>query len=188
MTVHNFLSEDECDKQVSSIDRLIDGGFCHEIRSASARKDSSVYMSFVDLNARDGVEEIAERLRGPALSQYISKFPILEETLIGMHEIKAQRTPPGGGFHNWHYEHDQGWHGNRVLTWIIYLNDDYEAGETEFLYQQVRVKPKKGMLAMFPCSFLHTHRGNPPHGKNKYIMTGWMVDLDPFLARYNYKG
>jgi hypothetical protein len=54
------------------------------------------------------------------------------------------------------------------------LNDNFEAGETEFLYQQYRYKPKMGDVIIFPAAFTHTHRGNPPIGGTKYIITGWL--------------
>tara|TARA_R110000868_G_scaffold16539_1_gene73910 strand:+ start:347 stop:526 length:180 start_codon:yes stop_codon:yes gene_type:complete len=57
---------------------------------------------------------------------------------------------------------------------MLYLNDVEEGGETELLYQSRRIKPQKGTLTMFPASFTHTHRGNPPLSNDKYIVTGWV--------------
>jgi len=62
---------------------------------------------------------------------------------------------------------------NRLLTRMVYLNDVEEGGETEFLYQSMRVKPKQGTLVIWPAAFTHTHRGNPPLSNSKYIVTGW---------------
>ena len=60
------------------------------------------------------------------------------------------------------------------LVWTIYLNDIDAAGETEFLYQKVRVEPKENSCSIFPAGFTHMHRGNVVHGeKTKYILTGW---------------
>jgi len=58
-------------------------------------------------------------------------------------------------------------------TWMVYLNDVEEGGETEFLYQHKRLKPEQGTLVIWPASFTHTHRGNPPLSNDKYIVTGW---------------
>ena len=62
----------------------------------------------------------------------------------------------------------------RSGAYILYLNDVPEGGETEFLYQRLRVSPKEGTLVIFPASYTHTHRGNPPLRGSKYIMTGWI--------------
>ena len=68
---------------------------------------------------------------------------------------------------------------SRSLAWIIYLNDVPEGeGETEFLYQGLRVTPKQGTLVMWPAQFTHTHRGNPVYNCTKYIATGWIEYAD----------
>lgn len=64
---------------------------------------------------------------------------------------------------------------DRVTTYIIYLNDVAEGGETEFLEQKLRVRPKKGTLVIAPAYWTHVHRGNPViSSEDKYILTGWL--------------
>jgi len=89
------------------------------------------------------------------------------------YSFKIQKTKIGGGYHVWHYESATRENSNRLLTWILYLNDVHEGGETEFLYQHMRVKPEQGTLVIWPAAFTHTHRGNPPLSNEKYIVTGW---------------
>ena len=84
-----------------------------------------------------------------------------------------QKTKVGGGYHIWHFESMNREVSSRFLTWILYLNDVHEGGETEFLYQSMRVKPEQGTLVIWPAAFTHTHRGNPPLSNEKYIVTGW---------------
>jgi len=87
---------------------------------------------------------------------------------------KVQKTVPGGGYHVWHAESDCLAHSRRLGVYTVYLNDVQEGGETEFLYQNLRVPAEKGTLCIFPSSYTHTHRGNPPLSNTKYIMTGWI--------------
>ena len=107
--------------------------------------------------------------------EYSKKYSILNASnavnVIG--KIKIQKTRPGEGYHIWHCENLEADLSNRVSVFTIYLNDEFEAGETEFLYQQKRVKPKKGSVVIWPAGYTHTHRGNPPIGGTKYILTGW---------------
>src|SRR5689334_19711355 len=63
----------------------------------------------------------------------------------------------------------------RVILWTIYLNDDFDEGEMEFLYQQRKIKPKTGSLLIAPTAFTHTHRGNMPRRRDKYIATSWIL-------------
>jgi len=96
-----------------------------------------------------------------------------------------------GGINLQHYPADQGgypyWHCelypkdasceplHRHLLWTIYLNDGFDEGETEFLYQQRKIVPRTGALLFAPCAFTHTHRGNRPRGGDKYIATSWVL-------------
>ena len=105
---------------------------------------------------------------------YSKKFGVLQQ--IGHHNnyaFKMQKTEIGGGYHAWHCESGSRENCVRLLAWMVYLNDVEEGGETEFLYQSMRVKPKQGTLVIFPAAFTHTHRGNPPLSNEKYIITGW---------------
>jgi len=108
-------------------------------------------------------------------SAYREEFDTLNN--LQQHTIftyKVQKTMPGGGYHVWHCEHDSIEHSRRLATYTLFLNDVAEGGETEFLYQNERVAPKEGRLVIFPSSYTHTHRGNPPLRGIKYILTGWV--------------
>lgn len=111
---------------------------------------------------------------------YNMQYPILQK--LKKHKsryIKIQKTLPVQGYHDWHCENDASMYSkDRVLSWILYLNDVEEGGETEFLYQSLRFKPKAGNFILFPAYFTHTHRGNPPLSGVKYIATGWVEFLN----------
>jgi prolyl 4-hydroxylase len=62
---------------------------------------------------------------------------------------------------------------SRVLVFSTYLNDIKEGGETEFIYQKLKVKPEKGLTIIFPVDWTHTHRGIPAPKETKYLLTGW---------------
>lgn len=112
-----------------------------------------------------------------AYKNYVSKFSIIEAAREhSIRSLKIQKTVPGQAYHGWHWEtmsRDVGVY-DRLLTFILYLNDIDDGGETEFLYYPTRVKPKTGRLILFPGSFTHTHRGNQPLSGEKYIVTGWV--------------
>lgn len=98
---------------------------------------------------------------------------------IGFDEVKIQRTPVRGGFHTWHCEIGDISSIDRSIVWMLYLNDIPEnEGETEFLWQKMRIQPKAGRLVMWPAFFTHTHRGNPVYTHSKYIITGWGIYKD----------
>ncbi|SDD73071.1 2OG-Fe(II) oxygenase [Aquimonas voraii] len=94
--------------------------------------------------------------------------------------INLQRYRAGeGGYPYWHcelYPRDRDAEClHRTLLWTVYLNDGFDEGETEFLYQERKVKPKVGSLLIAPAAFTHTHRGNRPQRGDKYIATSWVL-------------
>ena len=104
----------------------------------------------------------------------LDKFKEIAKDVLGYdNDFKIKKIPEGGGFHNWHFEDNNIQNSNRYFVVQIYLNEDFEGGETEFLYFNKRIKPKQGRLVIFPCAFTHTHRGNPPIGGTKYLASTW---------------
>ena len=79
----------------------------------------------------------------------------------------------GGGFHAWHFETGGIVNTHRTFVVQLYVNDDFEGGETEFLYQNRREEAVAGDVLIFPAGYTHTHRGNPPIGGHKYLITSW---------------
>ena len=59
----------------------------------------------------------------------------------------------------------------RVITFIYYLNDVEDGGET--ILPHFKITPKKGSLLLFPASWNYIHSGNIPKSSDKYIITGW---------------
>jgi hypothetical protein len=84
-----------------------------------------------------------------------------------------------GGYPHWHSEifPERGSIAalQRVLFWICYLNDVECGGETEFVYQKMKVQPRRGRMVIAPAGFTHTHRGNAPASGPKYILTSWLL-------------
>jgi hypothetical protein len=84
-----------------------------------------------------------------------------------------------GGYPHWHseiYPKDASCESlHRVLLWTIYLNDVPDDGETEFLFQGRKIKPREGSLLIAPAGFTHTHCGHTPKGGDKYIATSWIL-------------
>jgi len=109
-------------------------------------------------------------------NEYSTEYSIIRKMgNIRATTIKMQRTGPGGGYHVWHSEQGEGPQANRAVVYMLYLNDlDGEGGETEFLYQKMRIKPEENLMLIWPAAYTHAHRGNPVLGEtHKYIVTGW---------------
>jgi hypothetical protein len=87
----------------------------------------------------------------------------------------VQRTNPGE-YHHWHIDGGSHEFSRRQLVATWYLNNlAGSGGETEFRYQEIRVKPAVGKLILFPPFWTHEHRGQTLEGGSKYITTPWVV-------------
>ena len=110
---------------------------------------------------------------GNCLSEYIRvECPFLQQNTFVSSVTLIQKTEPTQGYHSFHNENCTYDLYCRSMAWMTYLNDVKEGGETEFLYQKLKVKPKKGTTLIWPGGYTHMHRGNPPM-EDKYIATGW---------------
>lgn len=106
------------------------------------------------------------------LFHYINEYTYLGNFSYVSSLCLLQKTEPTNGYHIFHAENVNWNLNNRTMAWMVYLNDVEEGGETEFLYQKRKVKPTKGTILIWPGSYTHLHRGNPPMS-DKYIATGW---------------
>tara|TARA_R100000742_G_C4216590_1_gene41515 strand:+ start:19 stop:627 length:609 start_codon:yes stop_codon:yes gene_type:complete len=152
-------------------------------RSDTFRQDSQICL---DAFWPQLVAEANRYIINKALSYYVKDFPYLSTNSNWWSGSMAlQKTEPMEGYHTFHCE-DLGWRvRNRVLAWTVYLNDVEEGGETEFLYQQLKIKPKANTAAIWPGGFTYLHRGNPPISETKYILTGWFSSMPDNLNSFS---
>lgn len=87
-----------------------------------------------------------------------------------------QKYDENKGKYTWHNDQHTDISGNesiiRQVTFIFYLNDVEDGGETEFKF--LKIKPKRGRLLFFPSDEIYIHRGNVPRSNDKYIITNWL--------------
>ena len=90
------------------------------------------------------------------------------------------------------------WHGDQSpnnhaeFSYIIYLNDDFDGGDTRFMNDKLTVTPKKGTVLCFPVDHYHIHRGVKVSGGHKKILWNCvyrneieMVAKQPYLTAIN---
>ena len=181
---NNAFSKEYCNKAIEVFDGLEAMGFSlsrqeHDKVTTIEKEDHAIFVQ-----STIPTEHLTQNIHQDFLTvfwnncypSYAEKYACLNKSSDNhtIYTNKMQRTSVGGGYHIWHYEASSRQTGGRLLSYILYLNDVEEGGETEFLYLHRRIKPTAGTLVLFPAAFTHTHRGNPPLSNTKYIMTGWV--------------
>ena len=171
------FSIDECKEIINYINFFEDNQILEYDRSALELEDHKIVnvTHDYDLGASSKLATMLFPGFKPCVTEYLESISILRSKKFLLHDLKLKKIPAGGGFHNWHYENGSLSVAARQFVVQLYLNDDFDGGETEFLYQQRREESVAGDIIIFPASYTHTHRGNPPFGGDKYIATSWGV-------------
>ena len=79
-----------------------------------------------------------------------------------------------GGIYNYH--HDTGDYPNkkyyfRTFSVVLYLNDDFEGGTTNFIHNEY--KPNPGQALIFPSNWIFKHKGSEVTSGTKYVVVTW---------------
>jgi hypothetical protein len=177
--------EGYCEHMINEFENKLIAGHCSNRKTYEGApkflKDDQFYFLNIrphlsdNFGCRDNLEVFFSGLQ-ECFDDYVSEYDVLNGSNIHCSEAKIQKTNPGAGYHVWHYEASSQETSSRILTYILYLNtlESDCAGETELLYQRMRIPPRKNSLIIFPAAYTHTHRGNVVFGdKAKYIITGW---------------
>jgi hypothetical protein len=151
--------------------------------------------SFVDTNIKDSTDC---HLENPLYDLYYAELHKIVEDYLStfpyaycngswgiVQNINVQHYAPGQGFKAWHCERGGTEVANRHLVFMTYLNDVTDGGETEFYYQELKIRPEKGLTLIWPSDWTYTHRGIPSLTQEKYIATGWFDFMPPIETNPN---
>ena len=177
-----FLSDiSVCDQLIrlhsENKDKLLPGviGGDNNIRLDKIKKDCTD-LTINDATTYPIITNLLKQLQ-EVTNKYVEKFPYANYYskwgIISPFNIR--HYAPGQGYHTWHTERSNSGPviSTRHLVWMVYLNDVTDGGETEFFHQNLKIKPEKGLVLIWPADWTHTHRGITSSSQDKYIITGW---------------
>ena len=150
------------------------------------KQDTEITIDYSFFGQKDwgpNLQEVISGL-GTSLSEYKNKYSSQHGIeYAGINAIDPwslekkfnfQRFLPGEGYKVWHCESPNVKYSQRVLVWMVYLNDVTDKGGTEFLHQDVTLQAKGGTIVIWPPWWTHYHKSQVSPTQVKYIMTGWM--------------
>jgi prolyl 4-hydroxylase len=177
--VNNFLSAEECNAIMSLVNKNLRPSVV-----SNPRDDNKIS------NYRTSKTSDLHYLASPAFNlldkkicKFLNIFPFLGET------IQAQKYEPGQ-YYKKHcdyftpftkeYKVYTEWMGQRTYTFMCYLNDVEEGGETNFIALNKKIKPKQGMAVIWNNLYRNgipnpktLHEACPPVSGDKYVITKW---------------
>lgn len=180
--IPNFLTHEEC----NHIIKLSEPKLFKSCVYKESNEDDAGSTDVIDTTHR--VSEQCWLDHSHILSHKVAE---LTNTLVDQQEQLQVVKYNKGGFFNPHYDACQGDEnfckrmnisGPRYITVLIYLNDDYEGGETVFPKINKVVKPEKGKAIVFYNTDKNSghvlqkslHGGNPVLSGNKWICNIWI--------------
>jgi len=173
----NALAPEACEEMIRRFEAYREEQYLGRIGQL-AQQDTSIKKS-TDLvvSGKEHWKDVDRALfysLGVAIKEFRETFTYFKGPFKDM-GYAIQRTNPGEHYH-WHIDGGSHDFSQRQLVALWYLNDvPGPGGETEFLYQDVKVKPEQGKLILFPPFWTHEHRGVTLQQGVKYIATTWVV-------------
>jgi prolyl 4-hydroxylase len=178
-TIDNFLSAEECTALIDVIDENL------RPSSVSNPDDSQVTSNYRTSKTADlhYFSKPYYNFLDKKICNFLDVYPFIGET------IQAQRYEPGQ-YYKKHcdyftpltkeYKTYTEWMGQRTYTFMCYLNDVEEGGETEFKILGLKIKPKQGMAVVWNNLYKNglpnpktIHEALPPISGPKVVLTKW---------------
>lgn len=180
LTIENSLSSKNCKKIIDLFEKSKNlhavGQTGQYLNNSTQKKSTDINIDstfLLDPEWNSNITEILNCLNF-GIDSYVKKYPFVNslDKWAMVPRFNIQRYCPGEGYYAWHCESGGPATRNRVLAWMIYLNDIADGG-TEFAHGNEPLTAKEGTLSVWPAYFTHYHRGIISQSNTKYIATGW---------------
>jgi prolyl 4-hydroxylase len=178
-TVKNFFSAETCNQIIKKLETRL------RPSTVSNPRDEQVTSKYRTSSSADFpyyVDPFYLEIDNKIVN-YLGITPFLGETL------QAQKYQPGQ-YYKKHCDYftpgskEYGtyteWMGQRTWTFMCYLNDVEEGGETFFKHLKLKIKPQQGMAVIWNNLYKNgipnyktLHEACPPISGDKYVITKW---------------
>ena len=178
-TFNNFLIKEECEELIAISEESL------RPSTVSDPKDSSVVSDYRTSKTAD-----LHYFNTPYLNYIDNKIATFMDLYHFSGEtLQAQKYNPGQ-YYKEHcdyffpltkeYKTYTEWMGQRTWTFMVYLNDVEEGGETYFKHLKLKVKPEQGKAVFWNNLYKNgipniktMHEALPPVSGDKYVITKW---------------
>jgi len=173
----NALPAELCDDMIRRFEENTEDQYQGRIGQTVSQDTSIKKTTDIVISGKEHWKDVDNNLfrsLGIAIKEFREAYPYFKGPFKDM-GYGMQRYNPGEYYH-WHIDGGSHNFSQRQLVALWYLNDvPGPGGETEFLFQDVKVTPEKGKLVLFPPFWTHEHRAAAVKEGVKYIATTWVV-------------
>ena len=175
--IENALPAEICEEMIRRFEEKTDQQYAGRIGQLQQQDQSIKKSTDLVVSGKEDWQDVDRylfRSLGLAMRVFREQYPYFKGPFKDM-GYAIQRTLPGE-FYHWHIDGGSHEFSQRQLVAVWYLNDvPGPGGETEFLFQDIKIKPQQGKLLLFPPFWTHEHRGAVLNAGIKYIATTWVV-------------
>jgi hypothetical protein len=175
--IENALTPDICRQVINRFEANPEHQYRGRVGQGAEQEFSIKQSTDLVVSGNDNwqdIDQIFFRSTALAVKVMREKFPFFHGPFKDV-GYNVQRTEPGQ-FYHWHIDGGSHDFADRQLVVVWYLNNvEGPGGETEFSYQNIKIKPVEGKMLLFPPFWTHEHRGVTLEKGVKYIATTWVV-------------
>ncbi|MFA4892973.1 2OG-Fe(II) oxygenase [Brevundimonas sp.] len=187
LAIDGFLPPAVCDWMIRRAEALVEPALVYDPDTGSGRRESvrTNTAARFDLQHMDVVLALVRERIARAAGLPV---PGLEWTQVLHYEV--------GQTFDWHvdwldpatpgYAADLAARGQRIATLLVFLNDDFEGGETAFEAESIRHRGRKGDALLWANTLPDgsvdrrtRHAGLPPTKGEKWVMSQWLRGRAP---------
>ena len=170
----DVLESDTCKLLIEFFDQSLDH---HEILEQEGKPNFTQINLTKQSNSTDELSKVHTHIIKKVQTYRDSYYKFIDSRVFpskhAFEQIRIKRYNTGGKDRfDTHVDVSDYSSARRFLSFMFYLNDVSEGGET--IFRDKKITPKKGSLLVFPPLWMYPHRGEPPLSNPKYIMSTYL--------------
>jgi prolyl 4-hydroxylase len=171
----NFLTKEECDQIIKLAENQMKPATTLGTQIEGYRVAETTWLDNDNIIVSSYKKKVSELFDIPV--ENMENLHIVRYVIGGEYKNHQDFFHPGESYYDEHIKRG----GQRLMTTIIYLNDEFTGGETDFPELNMRIKPETGKLISWKnldenenLLYNTLHAGLPVISGTKYIATIWI--------------
>lgn len=189
--LEGFATAAECDWLIALAKDRVDRALVWDPATGEGRPDPNRTNRAIALRLRQ-MDVVVQLIRARIAAASNLPLPVFEPAQIMRYQVGEEFRPHHDFLDPAHGGHgpELARFGQRIATFLIYLNDDFDGGETVFPKAGFRYRGRRGDALLFANVDAATrepdpltlHAGLPPTRGEKWIFSQWIRDRSPGAA------
>lgn len=162
----NFISSDKCDEIINLVESSDVPSSLWNVGRNNVRNNNSINLTDNRINHKNikTADDEAHSIFFKCHEKYLNDNIILyymvhNHNLLTVGSRYTYRYYDKSDYYDWHIDSDDV-HEN-LISYLLYLNDDFDGGNLLFLNEKISIIPKKGSMICFPCGLQMIHKSSP---------------------------